>query len=394
MEKALGHSASFKSPALPVRLLGIVALLGLLLLGNLWVERPLLDQSVTSFYGMDQYKEGIIISCGIYIILAVALNLVNGFTGQFSLGHIGFYAVGAYVAAAVSTYGHAKLFPGLPIDGSPIGVAQGAYPILTLCLLSGLAAAAVGYIVGLPSLRLRGDYLAIITLGFAQIIQVVIRNIKAVDGATSFTGISRGDTTILTPHLTNFFWVYLFAALTLWIAYGLRFSTHGLAFLAVREDEIAAEAMGIPTTRYKVTAFVLSAFLTGIAGALFALYQPSLSSDQFSFVRSIDTVVMVVLGGLGSISGVAIAAVLLTVLPEALRGLDQYRLVAYSLLLIILMLTRPQGIFGREELSRAWLLGQIAAVRGWFSRRPPAAPALATGSEVMTTARDRDDVDI
>jgi len=394
LEKALGHSASFKSPALPVRLLGIVALLGLLLLGNLWVERPLLDQSVTSFYGMDQYKEGIIISCGIYIILAVALNLVNGFTGQFSLGHIGFYAVGAYVAAAVSTYGHAKLFPGLPIDGSPIGVAQGAYPILTLCLLSGLAAAAVGYIVGLPSLRLRGDYLAIITLGFAQIIQVVIRNIKAVDGATSFTGISRGDTTILTPHLTNFFWVYLFAALTLWIAYGLRFSTHGLAFLAVREDEIAAEAMGIPTTRYKVTAFVLSAFLTGIAGALFALYQPSLSSDQFSFVRSIDTVVMVVLGGLGSISGVAIAAVLLTVLPEALRGLDQYRLVAYSLLLIILMLTRPQGIFGREELSRAWLLGQIAAVRGWFSRRPPAAPALATGSEVMTTARDRDDVDI
>ncbi len=387
-------TAAFKSPALLTRLVGIVALVGLLFLGNLWVERPLLDQSVTSFYGMDQYKEDIIISCGIYIILAVALNLVNGFTGQFSLGHIGFYAVGAYVAAAVSTYGHAKLFPGLPIDGSPIGVAQGAYPILTLCLISGLAAAVVGYIVGLPSLRLRGDYLAIITLGFAQIIQVVIRNIKAVDGATSFTGISRGDTTILTPHLTNFFWVYLFAALTLWVSYGLRFSTHGLAFLAVREDEIAAEAMGIPTTRYKVTAFVLSAFFTGIAGALFALYQPSLSNDQFSFVRSIDTVVMVVLGGLGSISGVAIAAVLLTVLPEALRGLDQYRLVAYSLLLIILMLTRPQGIFGREELSRAWLRGQLAAVQGWFTRRPPSAPALATGGDVMTTARDRDDVDV
>ncbi len=157
---------------------------------------------------------------------------------------------------------------------------------------------------------------------------------------------------------------------------------------------IAAEAMGIPTTRYKVTAFVLSAFLTGIAGALFALYQPSLSSDQFSFVRSIDTVVMVVLGGLGSISGVAIAAVLLTVLPEALRGLDQYRLVAYSLLLIILMLTRPQGIFGREELSRAWLVGQLAAVRGWLTRRPSSVPALATGSEVMTMTRDRDDVDV
>ncbi len=386
-------TSAFKSPSLLTRLLSIIALLGLLFLGNAWVERPLVDQSVTSFYGMDQYKEGIIISCGIYIILAVSLNLVNGFTGQFSLGHIGFYAVGAYVAAAVSTYGHARLFPSLPIDGSPIGIVQGAYPILTLCLIGGLAAA-VGFVVGLPSLRLRGDYLAIITLGFAQIIQVVIRNIKAVDGATSFTGISRGDTTILTPHLTNFFWVFLFVALTLWVSYGLRFSTHGLAFLAVREDEIAAEAMGIPTTRYKVTAFVLSAFFTGIAGALFALYQPSLSNDQFSFVRSIDTVVMVVLGGLGSISGVAIAAVLLTILPEALRGIDQYRLVAYSLLLIVLMLTRPQGIFGREELSRAWLLGQIAAVKGWFNRRPPPAPALATGSDVMTTARDRDDTEV
>ena len=387
-------SAAFKSPALLTRILSIFALLGVLLLGNVWVERPLMDQSVTSFYGMDQYKEGIIISCGLYVILAVALNIVNGFTGQFSLGHIGFYAVGAYVAAAVSTYGHSRLFPSLPIDGSPVGVAQGAYPVLLLCLLGGLAAAVVGFVVGLPSLRLRGDYLAIITLGFAQIIQVVIRNIKAVDGATSFTGITRGDTTILTPHLTNFFWVFLFAALTLWVAYGLRFSTHGLAFLAVREDEIAAEAMGIPTTRYKVIAFVLSAFFTGIAGALFALYQPSLSNDQFSFVRSIDTVVMVVLGGLGSISGVAIAAVLLTILPEALRGIDQYRLVAYSLLLIVLMLTRPQGIFGREELSRAWLLGQIAAVKRWFIRRPALAPALATGSDVMTTTRDRDDVDV
>ena len=388
------HPAAFKGPSLWVRLLGLALLLLVLFLGNAWVERPLVDQTVVSFYGMDQYKEGIIISCGIYIILAVSLNIVNGFTGQFSLGHIGFYAVGAYVSAALSTYGHHRLFPHLPIDGSPVGIVQGAYPVLTLCLAGGLAAAVVGMIVGLPSLRLRGDYLAIITLGFAQIIQVVIRNIKAVDGATSFTGVTRGDTTILTPHLTNFFWVYLFVALVLWVAYTLRFSTHGLAFLSIREDEIAAEAMGIPTTRYKVTAFVLSAFFTGIGGALFAQYQPSLSNDQFSFVRSIDTVVMVVLGGLGSISGVALAAVLLTVLPEALRGIDQYRLVAYSLLLIVLMLTRPQGIFGREEIGRAWLLGQVEAVRGWFTRRPAPTPALATGGDVMTTARDRDETEL
>jgi len=323
-------------------------------LGNAWVEGP----------NFNKYYEGVVISAGIYVVLAVALNIVNGFTGQFSLGHIGFYAVGAYVAVALSTYGHAKLFPFLPIDGSPVGIVQGAYPILVTCLAGGLAAAAVGFVVGLPSLRLRGDYLAIITLGFAQIIQVVIRNIPAIDGQTSFNGITRGGVTINTPHLTNFFWVFLCVAIVLWVAYGLRFSTHGLAFLAVREDEVAAEAMGINTTRYKVTAFVLSAFFTGVAGALFGHYQSSLSNEQFSFVRSIDVVVMVVLGGLGSISGVALAAVLLTVLPEALRALEQYRLVVYPLLLIVLMLTRPQGIFGQDEIGRTWLQGQFNAVRG------------------------------
>ena len=344
----------------------------------------------------DQYKEDILIRCGLAIILAVSLNIVNGFTGQFSLGHIGFYMVGAYVGAALSTYGHARLFPHLPTDGSPVGIVEGAWPVLATSLAGGLAAAAIGWLVGLPSLRLRGDYLAIITLGFAQIILVIIRNIKAVDGATAFTGLPVASQApslphIATPHLTNLFWVFLVAALVLWVAYSLRFSVHGLAFLAVREDEIAAEAMGINTTRYKVLAFVLSAFFTGIAGALFAHYQSSLSNESFRFERSIDTVVMVVLGGLGSISGVAIAAVLLTVLPEALRPIAEYRLVVYPLLLVILMLTRPQGIFGREEIGRAWLAGQIAAVRGWFGRRPVPAPALETGRDVMTTARDRDE---
>lgn len=338
---------------------GVVALFALLWAGNLWVEGP----------RFDKYVEGVVIVVGINIVLAVALNIVNGFTGQFSLGHIGFYAVGAYVAVALSTYGHARLFPHLPTDGSPVSILAGAVPVLVTCLAGGLAAAIVGFLVGLPSLRLRGDYLAIITLGFAQIIQVVIRNIKAIDGQTSFNGIIRGGQSINIPHLTNFFWVYLAVAVVLWVAYGLRFSTHGLAFLAVREDEVAAEAMGINTTRYKVIAFVLSAFFTGIAGALFGHYQPALSNDQFSFVRSIDIVVMVVLGGLGSISGVSLAAVLLTVLPEALRAIDQYRLVVYPLLLILLMLTRPQGIFGQEEIGRAWLKGQGNAIRHLVRRR-------------------------
>lgn len=385
-------SATAKPRPLWLRLGSVVLLVALLLLIDHLLYKP-------TRIAYDQYKEDILIRCGLAIILAVSLNIVNGFTGQFSLGHIGFYMVGAYVGAALSTYGHVHLFSNLPTDGSPVGILEGAWPVLATSLAGGLAAGAIGFLVGLPSLRLRGDYLAIITLGFAQIILVIIRNIKAVDGATAFTGlpVASQDPSfphVATPHLTNLFWVFLIAALVLWVAYSLRFSMHGLAFLAVREDEIAAEAMGINTTRYKVLAFVLSAFFTGIAGALFAHYQSSLSNESFRFERSIDTVVMVVLGGLGSISGVTIAAVLLTVLPEALRPIAEYRLVVYPLLLVILMLTRPQGIFGREEIGRAWLLGQVNAVRGWFIRRPIATHALETGRDVMTTARDREETDI
>jgi len=370
MSVALQNLTSAQASPLPLwkRLGGIASLFALLLLADHFLYGP-------GRVAYDQYKEDVIIRCGLAVILAVGLNIVNGFTGQFSLGHIGFYMIGAYVGAALSTYGHHSLFPQLPTDGSYVGLWLGAYPMLMVCLAGGLSAAAIGFLVGLPSLRLRGDYLAIITLGFAQIILVIVRNIKAVDGATSFTGLpvaiqDQAMARIATPHLTNIFWVYLVAAGTLWVAYSLRFSVHGLAFLAVREDEIAAEAMGINTTRYKVLAFVLSAFFTGVAGALFAHYQSSLSNESFRFEKSIDTVVMVVLGGLGSISGVTIAALLLTILPEALRPIAEYRLVVYSLLLVILMLTRPQGIFGREEISRSWLRGQWEGVRGWFIRRP------------------------
>jgi len=319
------------------------------------------------------YVENVLVQVGISIILAVALNIVNGFTGQFSLGHIGFYAIGAYVAAAMATYGHDRLFPRLPIDGTHVGALQAAHPIVVIMICAGLAAALVGFFVGLPSLRLRGDYLAIITLGFAQIIQVILRNMTVIDGAVSFTGIQRGDRMILTPHLSGFFWVYFVAAVTIWIAYGLRNSTHGLAFVAVREDEVAAEAMGINTTRYKVTAFVISAFLTGVGGALFGLYQSSLSNDQFSFMSGVNIVVMVVLGGLGSISGVTIAAILLTAMPEWLRAvnpaIDQYRLVIFPLILILLMLTRPKGIFGQSEVGIPWLKDQWAGLTGLFGGR-------------------------
>ena len=361
-------------PAWMRLILGVIVVVGILLGFNHWIESD-------SFLSNNSYQEGIIIDCGLAIILAVSLNLVNGFTGQFSLGHIGFYMIGAYIAAALTTYGHYKFFSQLPVDHTygPLSTLQSVGPVFGVCVAGGLAAALAGLVVGLPSLRLKGDYLAIITVGFAQIISVVIRNIDAVKGSTSFNGIDRmistspgsppQDVFIATPHLTSFFWVYLCAALVIWVSYSIRFSNHGIAFLTVRDDEVAAEAMGINTTRIKVLAFVLSAFFTGIAGSLYALYQTSLSNDAFSFQRGIDSVVMVVLGGLGSVSGVSIAAVLLTLVPEVLRAIEQYRLVVYPLLLIILMLARPQGIFGREELSLTWLKAQFVGFLNMFQWR-------------------------
>lgn len=313
----------------------------------------------------------IVMLAGIAVIMAVSLNLVNGFTGQFSIGHAGFQAVGAYAAAGLTVYGHKALFPFLPASGEigpglP-GFFVSALPMIAAILAGGLAAALIGWIVGLPSLRLRGDYLAIVTLGFGEIIRVIVENTDALGGPRGFQGANGTDI----PALTNFFWVYGMVLVVIVVARNLRFSVQGLQFLSVREDEIAAQAMGVDTTRVKVRAFVLGAFFAGTAGALYAHYDRSLSPASFDFIRSFDYVTMVVLGGLGSITGAVIAAVLLTALPEVLRsslemgsGLEQYRLVTYALLLIILMIIRPQGIFGRGELRRD----------AFFRRRPPAAP--------------------
>ena len=229
-------------------------------------------------------------------------------------------------------------------------------------IVGGLLAAAIGYIVGLPSLRLRGDYLAIVTLGFGEIIRVGAENTDAVGGSRGFTGIVREG--LFVPGIANFFWVYLMVAVVILVSRNLRFSTQGLSFLSVREDEIAAQAMGVNTTKVKVKAFVLGAFFAGVAGALFAHFEQSVLPTSFGFVRSFDFVTMVVLGGLGSITGAVLAAVILTALPEVLRSslganFNQYRLVTYALLLIILMLVRPQGIFGRGELrfDKFWKRG-------------------------------------
>jgi branched-chain amino acid transport system permease protein len=209
-------------------------------------------------------------------------------------------------------------------------------------LLGGTLAAFAGLVVGIPSLRLRGDYLAIATLGFGEIIRVIILNIDAVGAARGFADI---------PGYTNLFWVLFFMLLTIVVVRNLIDSSHGRAFLSVREDEVAAEAMGINTTYYKVNAFVIGAFFAGIAGGLFGHYLMYLHTNSFTFMKSIEVVIMVVLGGMGSITGSILAAIILTILPEFLRIVKEYRMVIYSFTLIVLMLTRPQGIFGVEEFS-------------------------------------------
>jgi branched-chain amino acid transport system permease protein len=281
----------------------------------------------------DDYVVGVLVLVGINIILATSLNLVNGHTGQFSLGHAGFMAVGAYSSSALTLFAGPAL---LKFFGGP-GVVANALLFTTALATAGLCAALAGLVVGIPSLRLRGDYLAIVTLGFGEIIRVVVQNTDVVGGPRGLNMI---------PGFTNLFWTFGLASVTIYVTSSMVDSTWGRGFLAVRDDEIAAEAMGVNTTRYKVTAFVLGAFFAGIAGALYAHYITYISPGGFDFMKSVDVVVMVILGGMGSTVGVTIAAILLTVLNEFLRSAEQYRMIIFALLLIIMMIVRPQGLLG------------------------------------------------
>jgi branched-chain amino acid transport system permease protein len=281
---------------------------------------------------IDPYHLDVLIGVGINVILAVSLNLIGGHTGQFSLGHAGFMAVGAYAASAVSLFLGPRLIGDSPAPG---GLAENALFFGSL-LAGGAAAALAGLLVGIPSLRLRGDYLALVTLGFGEIIRVLLQNFEPLGGALGLNGI---------PPYTTVFWVVASAAFAVFTVGCLVRSTYGLGFLAVRDDEIAASAVGLDPARYKVVAFTVGAFFAGIAGGLFGHFKMTITPSGFDFTRSIEIVVMVILGGLGNTLGVILAAVLLTLLPEFLRPVAEYRLVLYALLLIILMLLRPQGLF-------------------------------------------------
>lgn len=289
----------------------------------------------------------VLLDIGINVVLAVSLTMVNGFTGQFSMGHAAFMAVGGYSAATIVYYGSFRIFgdahmaggilssmvtdPDVSVFSKPwVTMADGLF--LLSILVGGVVSAACGYLVGLPSLRLKGDYLAIVSLGFGEIVRVFIQALttdalydpdeiaqtawyrfpKFIGGSLGFTGL---------PFYSSLFWSIGLAGLTMLFAVRLKRSSYGRAFLSIREDEIAAEAMGIDSNKFKIRAFMIAAFFAGMAGALFAHTSGvQLNAGELGFQKSFDIIIMVVLGGLGSISGAAIAAIILTILPEALRN--------------------------------------------------------------------------
>jgi branched-chain amino acid transport system permease protein len=311
-----------------------------------------------------------VLDVGIAMVLAVSLNIVNGFAGQFSIGHAGFMMVGGYTAAILTYYGSIKLWGSAEVHGGFLGSGDALF--LAACVAGGCVAAVAGLVVGLPSLRLRGDYLAIVTLGFGEITRVLVQRTQDVvypadvpgkslwslsdnlGGALGFSGVpsyvSPTPWKEETGHAGIFF-VYLIAVIVLISAYRLKLSSKGRALLAVRENEIAAEAMGVNTSRTKVSGFVMAAFFAGVGGALFAHeFGNTLTPRELGFQKSIDIVIMVVLGGMGSISGAALAAVGLTLMPEIFRSFAEYRMIIYALALILVMILRPQGLFGIKEI--------------------------------------------
>ena len=340
-------------PTFIKRILGLVVVIVLLVGANAFMGREGLFG-----FGLPYYYAEILSLTGISVILAVSLNLITGFTGQFSIGHAGFMAVGAYSSVFVTVY-YSEGIEQLLTSLVGATVAQ-ALVFLLVIIVGGLVAALAGLVVGIPSLRLRGDYLAIVTLGFAEIIRIIILNIDRVGGATGFRGrVPPFDGRMIIPQWSNFIWIGGFAIITIVVVYNIVNSDIGRSLISIREDELAAEAMGINTTRYKVLAFVISSAFAGIAGSLFGHFRQFLHTNDFQFIRSIEIIIMIVLGGMGSISGSILGAIVITILPELLRKLPgdlySYRLVIYSALLIVIMLTRPQGVLGAKEFGLSWL---------------------------------------
>jgi len=271
---------------------------------------------------IDSYIQLNLVIIGVNIILAIGLNLITGFTGQFSLGHAAFMSIGAYTSAIIT----AKL----------------GYPFIVALLVSGLMAALAGILIGIPTLRLKGDYLAIATLGFGEIIRIVALNTEYIGGAVGFNDI---------PRYTNWEWLYITTVITILLAYRFVNSSHGRACIAISQDELAAEAMGVNTTYYKVLVFAIGAFFAGIAGSLHANYFHFIKPDSFGFMKSVDILVIVVFGGLGSIAGSVVGAIALSIISLFLQGIPELRMVFYAIILFLIMVYRPSGLLGKEEFK-------------------------------------------
>lgn len=271
---------------------------------------------------IDSYAYLNIVIIGINIILAVSLNLITGFTGQFSLGHAAFMSVGAYSSAILT----AKL----------------GFPFIVGLLGAAVFAAIAGIIIGIPTLRLRGDYLAIATLGFGEIIKILLFNNDYVGGAMGLNDI---------PRYTTWSWLYFFVVATILIIRNFVKSSSGRACISIREDEIAAESMGVNTTFYKVLVFTIGAVFAGIAGALYAHFFHFIKPDSFGFMKSVDILVIVVFGGLGSITGSVLGAIILSLISLFLQGIPELRMVVYSLILFLIMVYRPSGLLGDTDIK-------------------------------------------
>lgn len=277
---------------------------------------------------LDLYYQNILIQMCINIMLAVSLHIIIGVTGQFSIGHAGFMAVGAYFSAIATM----KL--GLSL---PVGIIIGAS-------VSALA----GLLVGIPSLRLKGDYLAIATLGFAEIIRIIFLNVDYVGGAAG----------MVVTNLSTWTYAFIGVFITILVIANFTNSRHGRGCISIREDEIAADAMGINTTYYKVVAFTIGSFFAGVAGAIYAHNFFIIQPTTFNFLKSFDILIYVVLGGLGSLSGSVIAAIFLTLVSAYLVNYPETRMIIYSLVLIIVMLYRPTGLMGTKEITSLFKFGK------------------------------------
>ncbi|NYE07261.1 branched-chain amino acid transport system permease protein [Bacillus niacini] len=281
---------------------------------------------------LNAFYSNMLILMIINIILAVSLHLVIGITGQFSIGHAGFLAVGAYVSAIITM--------------------KFELPFVLAIIIGGIVAALAGLLVGIPTLRLRGDYLAIATLGFGEIIRIVFLNIEYVGGAAG----------MMVSNMTTWTSAFVCLVITILVISNFTNSRHGRACIAIRENEIAADAMGINTTFYKVAAFAIGSFFAGIAGGLFSHNFYIIQPTNFGFLKSFDILIFVVLGGLGSMSGSVIAAILLTIISTYLQQYPETRMIIYSIVLVVVMLYRPQGLMGTREITD--FFGKKKSVKG------------------------------